>query len=315
MIISFDFLKKAFHKLLEGNMPEEIIQVAQKQKGHKRIDFVTIILMLVMVGIIVVMAMQFLAPTIGTCFVEVDGGCPACLCSIPVDCGISADLPKGELVVIIPKTLFVGKPNKMIAFAYSPAKYSKKEIDELTRQYLQNLKLQEDNAHIEKLAVFMDIEGYPRIPNSFDICDCSFTGYVNGDTLFIDPDGLTVWHLAYTPSSSEQIIGVSGSPSLRGCSPPSPKTIIIEFTHPNPKFNCPRMCPYENGFSSLDCCRTYLDGSVVAEVQIKPTIRSRLEAAWTNIYPLRFLFVPPLLALIVYLVKEFLKTRNKNTPK
>jgi hypothetical protein len=202
--------------------------------------------------------MQFLAPTIGDVFCPIDGKCGACLC--PIDyCRIDSNLPKGELIVIVPKTLFVARPNRMIAFAYSPDRYSVEEIDGITRQFLHDLNLRASQANIESLAVNMGIMGYPRVPTNFDRCSCGYDGFISGKNLFIDPDGLTVWNLAITPSSKEEIISISGG---WGCPKSLPSdTIIIEFMHPNPE--------YKGGCAYETMCSAYFDGSIEAPVQIK----------------------------------------------
>ncbi|HKJ26498.1 MAG TPA: hypothetical protein VJ965_02580 [Anaerolineales bacterium] len=249
-------------------------------------DYLKYWLTLIFIVVIAIIAINFMTPTIGNVFCPIDGECPACLCSLPSDyCRISTDLPKGELVVIIPKILFAGKPNKMIAFAYSPSNYSKERIDELIRKYLHKLKIREDEAIIEKLAVFMDIEGYPRIATSFDGCSCVYGDYYNGNNKYIDPDGLTIWNMFFTPSNNRQIIDVSGG----GCPPPSPNNLRFEFAHHNPNFSCPMLCPYDSGYDNLDCCRTYFDGIVEADVQTKRII-------WSYWYLLLFL------VLVLYLV-------------
>jgi hypothetical protein len=229
-----------------------------------------------------VLAMQFIAPTIGNVYCYHDDLCCGVFCSGLVGhCERPwTGLPRGKLVLIAPKTIFY-KIIRIIGFAYSPANYSQEEIDSIKQRYLQKLSLREDEAHIVEFDIVMNEKGYPRIPIYIDRCNSENNRYFKGANLFIDPDGLTVWNMTYLVENLQQ----------------SSHTITIEFVHDDPGL----MEYIKNSPDLTNSCGflcEHVDGNISIEVQ-------------DNLSKFELLLLILLISLIFYLArKEIQKKRN-----
>lgn len=179
-------------------MPVENNPPAPKQNLVKKSGIVPVILILLLVGVIVVVAMQFLAPTIGDVYsFPPDFESTETQAALDCNCDMRSEawldrswwdgLPEGKLVVIAPKTFVHGEQYQAIAFAYSPDKFSNNDIDEQVQGFFQRLNLSEDTAIIIKTDVFLDTWGYPRLTNF------RLDRYPD----YIDPEHVTVWIMEY----------------------------------------------------------------------------------------------------------------------
>ncbi|HSG26712.1 MAG TPA: hypothetical protein VLA32_11400 [Anaerolineales bacterium] len=180
-------------------MTEENNDTHKKQERYqKKFDPVGFILALVLVGVIVVIAMEFFAPTIGNAYPYLDDlSYRATQAALNCDCSIRRDawwdgLPEGKLVVITAKTLVLGRPNQAIALTYSTEKFSNDEIDERIQNILNRLNLSEDKANIIETDIFLDTWGYlllnvPATNFSFEI-----------SPQFIDPRSVTEWEMSFS---------------------------------------------------------------------------------------------------------------------
>lgn len=240
-------------------------QAAPKQR--RRIGFIPIILNLLQLCVsgIVFVAIMFLVWRYESSSAIVEN-CITCECSMACTSWNKEDFPTGELVVIIPKTLFAGKPNQMIAFAYSPDVFSENEIDEITRRFLRRLNLRENEAAIERLEVSMSVEGFPRIPKLFHRSTCGYGWYSIGKTMYIDPYQLTVWNITFTPIYNRQFIILEDYM----CSNPIPSTssLIIEFAYPQGNHGLDGWVEW-CGLSGVSDCETIIGGKVSTSVEIK----------------------------------------------
>ena len=283
-------------------MTEENNDTYKKQERYqKKFDPVGFILAFLLVGVIVVIAMEFLTPTIGNVFCIHDDICCGRFCSgIVNDCGPSSfleGLPRGKLVLLAPKTTS-SKKIRIIGFAYSPSIYSQDEVDELEQQYLQELRLHEDEAHIVKLDITMGEKGYPKIPTYIDTCRAEYNRYTNGKNLFIDPEGLTVWHLSYEIPNLQQ----------------DSHKITIDFVHDNPVFMEKTENHQEIRACSFICGRGGVarDGTALIEVEIQLSIWGWIQAIWLYYSPFSSIFLFSLIGLIVFLARKRIQKVKAN---
>ncbi|HKJ26499.1 MAG TPA: hypothetical protein VJ965_02585 [Anaerolineales bacterium] len=180
-------------------MTEENNDTHTKQEQYqKKFDPVVFILGLVLVGVLVILAMRFLAPTIGNVYPYPYMDESGYLATSECDCTISRnkwgnEVLIGKLVVILPKTMVYGEPYQAFAFSYSPEKYSDDEIDEYLQSFLEGMGLSEDMANIQEGEVIMNTSGFPMLRAN---AAKSFTDYFFDRTIqFIDPENVTVWNM------------------------------------------------------------------------------------------------------------------------
>ena len=283
-------------------MNGESKQAAPKQQ--RRIGILPIFLILLLVGVIVVIAMQFMAPNLPKYFCSNMSLADFChLQRFEEKCTNNWErFPIGKLVLILPKTMknqiqslgYYYSQIQIIGFAYSPSVYSRAEINEIQQQFLRELNLREYEVNIVKFDILMNVNGHPRIhiacgpqTNRFE------TAYTKGENLFIDTSGLTVWRFPFEIKNLE----------------PGSLPMNIEFVHDDPGL--------ENAYN--DPCGIVCEkvaGIVSIKLQNKLSIWDGIQAIWFFYPPLGSIFLFSLIALIIYFVrKRIQKLRANNTLK
>jgi len=263
-------------------------------------DFLNYLLIIIFIGIILIIAMQYMAPTIGNVFSPIDP-CGPCLCDPdgsgncwndyddPVfsfscsrdKCSAWKDgLPEGKLVVIIPKTFVVGDDlNHSVGFAYPPASYSKDDIHQIIQQYFGELDLSEEEAHVVELDILLGTVGNPVVESTIIY---SF-GHTYNDK--VPTDSLTEWEIEFF---IDEDIVVENSYTWK-----------IRYSYTTQSNRCRDYC------ESLG--EPYLEPSEDVEVRIK-NIRAKVENFISrHWFPTLFYFL--LLAFVVFFV-EFGRTGN-----
>lgn len=200
-------------------MTEENNRALKKFKCQQ--NLIDIILVIILVGLVVVIAMNFMGPTIpdewslwsgpdpcGPCLCGEDGECfypspvqptPTYTCSLEKCSAWKDGLPNGKLVVIIPKTVTIGNSlfAHLIGFSYPLSDYSKDEIRQITQHHLEELSLSENEAHVIELDVLMDTMGY----FSIDIPNRDLHLSNSSNPKYIPPDRLSEWRIPYPVES------------------------------------------------------------------------------------------------------------------
>lgn len=255
-------------------------------------------LVLILIFIVVVIAMNFFGPTIGGICSHREDFCLADFVAGYFSCSKEwiKGLPTGRMVVIVPKNLYFGKQNEMIGFAYSSSQFSSTEIAEKIRQFLDELNLDEHETHLVEFNILMDISGYPNIY----INRCNNWGdirYATGENLYIDPEGLTIWHLTYPLDGFETTHGWEAD-------------ISLYMAHDDPEITdfvgSSQRCSYICSITS---------GSASEHVEIEHTIRTWIEAVWFYYPPFGLIFFLSVITLIVYTAGIAIwKLKIKNHP-